>query len=141
MASEQIATVRRALSLWSEGDLEGFLAILDPEIEWRTSGLYLGMDPIYRGRDGFRKFWRDFHDLWQRISMELREAVEEGDRLAFSFRFDAIGRDGVRAARDQACVVTVRDGLLVRNENYASWEEALDALRSGRERATAEASP
>jgi hypothetical protein len=51
-----------------------------------------------------------------------------GDRVAFSFHFDATGRDGVRAGRDQASLVTIRNGLLLRIENYAGWEEAREAL-------------
>lgn len=60
--------------------------------------------------------------------MEIRDAVAEGDRVAFSFHFDATGREGVRAGRDQASVATLRNGLLLRIQNYGTWDEALEAL-------------
>jgi hypothetical protein len=65
--------------------------------------------------------------------MALGDAVVAGDQIAFSFHFDATGRDGVRAGRDQASLVTVRNGLLLRIENYSSWDEALGALDPHRE--------
>jgi ketosteroid isomerase-like protein len=128
VAGHNIEIVREAIARWNEGDLEGFVARLDPEVEWRTSGLYPGVEPVYRGHDGFRRFWRDFHEAWETLSMEIIEAVEVRDRVAFSFHFDATGRDGVRAGRDQASVGTIRNGLLWRIENYASWDDARDAL-------------
>jgi ketosteroid isomerase-like protein len=141
MSDQQVEIVRRALERWSRGDLEGFIEGMDPEIEWRTSGIYPDVDPVYRGHEGFRKFWRDFHEIWETLSMELRDTVVMGDQVAFSFHFDATGRDGVRTGRDQASVVTLRNGLLLRIENYASWDEALEALESHRQRAGADGAP
>jgi ketosteroid isomerase-like protein len=131
---KNIEIVRRLLERWSNGDLEGFIEGVDPEIEWRTSGIYPDVDPVYYGHEGFRKFWRDFHEAWETLSMELRDTVTVGNQVAFSFRFAATGRDGVRASRDQASLVTLRNDLLFRIENYASWDEAREALESrGRE--------
>jgi hypothetical protein len=69
----------------------------------------------------------------------VRRALER--LVAFSFHFDATGRDGVRAGSDQASLVTLRNGLLVRIENYASWDEALEALESSRRGAGAKPTP
>ena len=128
MSAENVEVVRRSIERWSEGDLEGFIEGVDPEIEWRTSGLYPGIEPVYYGHEGFRRFWRDFHEIWQSLSMEIREVVAVGDRVAFSFHFDATGHEGVRAGRDQASVATLRNGLLHRIQNYGTWDEALEAL-------------
>ena len=131
MSEEQnVEIVRRSLGRWSDGDLEGFLEDMSPQLEWRTSGLYPGLDPVYHGHEGFRRFWRDFHDMWETLSMEMHEVVAVGDCVAFSFHFDATARGGLRTGRDQACLGTIRDGLLVRIENYATWDEALKALET-----------
>ena len=137
--NDNVEIVRRSLQLWSRGDLEGFIEGVDPEIEWRTSGVYPDVDPVYYGHQGFRKFWRDFHEIWETLSMELRDMAVADDQLAFSFHFDATGRDGVRAGRDQASLVTLRNGRLLRIQNYATWDEALAALESRREDAGARA--
>jgi ketosteroid isomerase-like protein len=125
---ENVEVVRRSIDRWSAGDLEGFIANMSPELEWRTSGLYPGIDPVYHGHEGFRKFWHDFHDAWDTISMEMREVVAVDDWVAFSFHFDATARDGLRTGREQASVSRLRDGLLVYIENYPTWDEALEAL-------------
>jgi SnoaL-like domain len=114
---------------------------VDPEIEWRTSGIYPDVDPVYYGHEGFRKFWRDFHETWETLSMELRDTVTVRNQVAFSFRFDATARDGVRAGRDQASLVTLHNDLLFRIENYANWDEALEALESDRQGSGADATP
>jgi hypothetical protein len=39
----------------------------------------------------------------------------------------------MRTGRDQASLATIRYGLLLRIQNYATWEEALAALESQRD--------
>jgi hypothetical protein len=47
----------------------------------------------------------------------------------------------VRAGRDQASLVTLRNDLLFRIENYANWDEALEALEWDRQGSDADATP
>jgi ketosteroid isomerase-like protein len=133
VSDDNVEILRRSIEVWSSGDLEGFIARLDPDIEWKTSGLYPDVDPVYHGHDGFRRFWRDFTETWETLTMEIREAVAVGDQVAFSFHFDATGRNGLRTGRDQASLATLRDGLLFRIENYASWPQAVEALEAQRQ--------
>jgi len=139
VSRENVEILRRLIERWSDGDLEGFIESVDPEVEWRTSGLYLGVDPVYIGHEGFRKFWDDFHEMWETLTMELRDVVAVGDRVAFAFHFDATGRNGVRAGRDQAALATIRNGSLVRIENYETWDVALGALEASRRAAGTDA--
>ena len=136
MSSENVEIVRRSLERWNDGDLEKIIEQVDPEIEWRTSALYPGVDPVYHGHEGFRQVWRDFHEIWQTLTMELRDVVAVDDRVAFAFHFDATGGAGVRAGRDQASLATIRNGLLLRILNYATWDEALAALEVDRRAST-----
>ena len=133
MSGNNVEIVRQSLELWSNGDLEGFIQRLDPDIEWRTSGLYPDVDAVYHGHEGFRKFWHDFYETWETLTMEIREAVTVGDQVAFSFHFDATGRDGLRTGRNQASLATLRNGLLLRIENHTSWPDALQALEARRQ--------
>ena len=67
--------------------------------------------------------------MWETITMDMREVFAVGDRVAFAFHFDATGRDGVRAGRDQASFGTIRNGLLYRIQNYATWDGGAGGAR------------
>jgi ketosteroid isomerase-like protein len=130
MASEAVQTIRNGFAAWSRGDLEETLAGLDPEIAFVSSGVFPGVEPVYRGHEGFRQFWRDFRDIWERISIEIERFVEAGpQRLVAVGHFDATGRDGIGVERPVGMVVDVTPGgdALTRIESYGTWEEAFEA--------------
>ena len=61
-----IDTIRKGFAAWSRGDLDGAIVHLDPGIEFLTSGLYPGLDAVYRGHVGFAKFFGDFRHARRR---------------------------------------------------------------------------
>ena len=85
------------------------------------------MDPVYRGHDGFRKFWRDFSDTWESILVSINELRDCGERVLALVTFEARGRDGLEVARQTGSVWAFRDGLAVRIENHRDWTKALEA--------------
>jgi ketosteroid isomerase-like protein len=126
---EAIRTIRGGLSAWSRGDLEGALDNLRPDIEFVTSGVFLGVEPVYRGHDGFRQFWHDFRDTWERIGIDV-DRIVEGDpsRFAVVGHFRAMGRDGIGVERPVGMVfVTTPDDEVSRIESYATWDDTFDA--------------
>jgi hypothetical protein len=62
--------------------------------------------------------------------MELGETPASGDQVAFSFVFDATGLGRSQRAPRPGVGLTIRDGRLLRIQNYATWAEALEALES-----------
>ena len=121
---------RLAVEAWSRGDIDGFLALCDPDLEWRTGGGFPDLDPIYRGHEGFRKFERDFRATFESLRLTLVEVRARGDRVAVRATFDALGRDGLRLRSGIAWVTTWRDGLGMRVDVFSEWESALEALGS-----------
>jgi ketosteroid isomerase-like protein len=124
---ENVERVRAGYDAWSRGDLEAFLALLDEDIEFRTAGVFPGLDPVYRGHAGIKKFWGDFRDPWQSLRIVIDHFRERGDQLVALYRFEAVGREGVSVHRQAANVITVRNGLAIRIEAFESWKAALDA--------------
>ena len=57
---ERLELTRRSYAAWSAADVEGTVALFDPECEWRLGdvGAALGAD-VYRGHDGRRQFMHD----------------------------------------------------------------------------------
>jgi len=127
MSRENVELVRQGYAAWNNGDMHAMLAILHPDVEFTTSGVFPGLNPVYRGHDGFRKFWRDFPDMWESILVSVDELRDCGERVLALVAFDARGRDGLEVGRQVGTVWAFRDGLTVRVENYASWTEALEA--------------
>jgi ketosteroid isomerase-like protein len=134
MTAQEEQTIRAGLGAWSRGDLEGTLENIAPEIEFRSSGLFPGVEPVYSGHQGFRQFWRDFREAWERISFEIEHLVEgRPHRYAVVGRFEAMGRDGIAVGRHIGMVHETARGSITRIESYGTWEEAFDAAGVPRE--------
>jgi ketosteroid isomerase-like protein len=122
-------TIRAGLAAWSRGDLEGALENLDPHnFEFVTTGLFVGVSPVYRGHEGFRQFWRDFRESWEQISFEIERIVPgEPPFHAVLGHFEAKGREGIDVGREFAMVAAAMGTTVTRMQSYGTWEEAFDA--------------
>ena len=87
-----------------------------------------------RLRDGLlRTRWRQellaqFRADWEELFLDVEEIIDRGEQVIVLFRFRAKGRDGIQVQRPQAICDTVRDGQVVRAENFAGWDQALEAV-------------
>jgi ketosteroid isomerase-like protein len=128
MATDEEQKIRAGLGAWSNGDLEGALENMAPEIEFHSSGLFPGVESVYRGHEGFRRFWRDFRETWERISFEIDHLIE-GDphQYAVVGRFEALGRNGIPDGRRIGMMFRLANGDLVRIESHATWDGALES--------------
>ena len=127
MSEENMEIVRRWFELWNEGDLDAQLDALDSEFEFRTSGVFPGLQSVYSGREGYARFWRDFRAPWASLGIVLDDVRENGDRLAALFTFQATGRDGMSVRRQAGNVFAIRDGLIRRVDAYGEWDPTLEA--------------
>ena len=120
--------IRDGLAGWSRGDLEQAMEGLDPEIEFITSGVFPGLELVYRGHDGFRRFFTDFREAWEDISIEIEQLVEGAPPFYLvAGRFRATAREGLLVERPVTMVVTARDGMIERMESFASRDAACEA--------------
>jgi ketosteroid isomerase-like protein len=127
MTTSRTEIVRRALDAWNERDLEGTRAHFADDLEWLTSGAFPDIDPVYLGREGFRRFWDQFHEAWEYVRMTSRTFWETGDNVVVTFRFQAKGHgSGVEVDLDRVSVLRFNEqDWIVRGATYASLEEAL----------------
>jgi ketosteroid isomerase-like protein len=128
MSRENVEVVRRIYEALNRGDMDAMLANLHPDVELVRTGVFPGLDPVYRGHDGARRFWQDFRGPWESLSIAVHELRDCGERVLALFTFEARGRDGLELRRQAAQVVTIRDGLTVRGENHGDWATALEAV-------------
>src|SRR2546430_934870 len=63
VSHENVEMHRRALEAFNAGDLEAFVALWDPEIEFHSTFAAVG-GARYHGHDGLRRWHRDLEDAW-----------------------------------------------------------------------------
>jgi ketosteroid isomerase-like protein len=128
MGSDVREVIRAGLDAWSRGDLEGTLEVFDPEFEFVTSGIFPGLEPVYRGHDGFRRFWADFRGPWQGIAIEVDRIVAgRPPLLAVIGSFSATGRDGITVEAPVGLLFTTAADLITGIQGFGSADEALAA--------------
>ena len=125
---ENVELLKRGVEAFNRGDMDAMLALMDPDVEFLTAGLFPGVSAVYRGHDGWVAFWRDFRDTWESLSVEANEFHDAGDRVVLLLTFDARGRNGLEVHRKFANVWTIRDGVGVRIQSYGEWSAALESV-------------
>lgn len=114
-----------AFEAWNRGDLEAFLETLDPEVEWKTAGIFPGLDSEYRGREEVRGFWRAFHEPWERLSISYDEAIETAPgEILLRVLFSGVGREGIEAEMAFGQHYVLREGQLAQMRSFRTWELA-----------------
>jgi ketosteroid isomerase-like protein len=125
-ANEQI--LRDALAAWNEGDLDRALGYLAPDVRWETSGAFPGLDAVYHGPDGVRRFWSEFRSPWQEIELEVLELSEpRPDRVLAKVKFRASGRQGIEVDLELWQLYVMKGGQLAFFRPYLERAEALTA--------------
>ena len=129
-----IERYREALDAWSRRDLVWILNQASPEFEFHTAQLFPGVQAVYRGREGMVEFWTTFiEEPWALFRLEVESVERIGpDRVLALITFHATEREGgEEVVRPYAHLATFRDGLVVRVDAFADWEEARDAAVAG----------
>jgi uncharacterized protein len=82
MAREDIDRVRAGYDAFNRRDLDGILALLADDIEYRMPLDPLGVHPVFRGHDGVRRFYETIWDGFEEFRVEI-ESIRElpGDVL------------------------------------------------------------
>jgi ketosteroid isomerase-like protein len=127
-----VEIVRRVYEAAGRRDTEAVLRLYDENVEWDFSHhAYAGVlgSPVYRGHDGLRRYWRDWHEAWESYESELGELVDAGDHVVSLTIEHGRGRkSGVEVERQQSAGVwTVENGRVVRVVWFPTRADALKA--------------
>jgi uncharacterized protein len=126
--SENVDKVRRAYEAFNRGDSEGMVADIAPDFEYVATGTVPGVEGTYRGVEGLRQFLESFWGEFDEPRVEIRELIEAGDQVVAALTFQGRGKQsGVETKWDLWHVLTLRDGLAVRQQAFTSESEALEA--------------
>jgi ketosteroid isomerase-like protein len=124
-----VELVRGIMDALNRGDVDGMLARMHPDFEWRP----LESSPVarlYRGREQVRRYVEDWLSTFDSLRLDLQDPTEVGDRVLAVVHGRGRGRaSGVELDTRFCQVWTLRRGTAVRMEEYATREQGLAALR------------
>ena len=127
MSQENIDIAQRAFSALKQGDIEAFLVLLDPEIEWNS--LVLEIEGTFHGHDGVREWWQSLRSTfpdWQPSIVDIRDHEH---RLLIHARGNGRGAaSGAGVDEDFWQAAELRDGLIVWYGAMRTETEALEAF-------------
>jgi ketosteroid isomerase-like protein len=75
MSEQNVERIRRAFDAFNRRDLDGFLALIDPEAEFTTRYMEMEGDPYYRGHAGVREWWRTLLAIFPDFNVEFWSCV------------------------------------------------------------------
>jgi ketosteroid isomerase-like protein len=129
MSRAQVQAVHDVFEAWNRGDLELVLEYLSPDWEWRTAGKFPGLEAVYRGKEGFTRFWEAFRESWESIRIDIERVEDLGDQALVLMTFHGKGRgSGVDVTTEYANLIAFRGVLATHQVGYGDWKSALEAV-------------
>ncbi len=123
MSQENVKVVREAWDAYSGGDYDRIAGFHDPHIVVVTLE-----DGALYGNNAVLANYERWDEAWEGAKTTLDEVIGHRDRVFVAARFHARGRaSGVEVETRLYEVYTVRDGKVLRIDEYATRDEALEA--------------
>jgi ketosteroid isomerase-like protein len=134
VSEDNVEIVRGVYDAAARRDSAAVLAAYHPEIELDASRIALGGlmgQPVRRGHEGARSFFRDIHDAWQHLGYDLSELIDAGEERVVSVvtRRGRGRTSGIEVGVTVALVWTLSGGKVTRIVWFATREEALEAAK------------
>jgi ketosteroid isomerase-like protein len=126
-------TVRLAVEAYNRRDLEAVTICFDPDAEYHPYREFVDAglaEPSYRGPAGYRAYIDATKEVWgDDVRLYPTELIDLGDRLVLlaDMPMRAQG-SGISLAETYASVSTLKNGRLVRQDDYLTHAEALAAV-------------
>ncbi len=132
MSQENIDLVKRLIDASERGEMDEVFGGYDPEIEWSISDVrteFTDFEPVYRGHEGVRRFWRTWAEAWEVFSFEYVEFIDAGDTVVSVLNQRMRGRmSGIEQEwNSYAQNWTISQGKVVRVQFFMDRSQALAA--------------
>jgi len=129
MSQENVELLQRAYEYWNTDEADQWLALFHPDIEFIPSGVFPGLDPVYRGHAGMARFRDEMLEAWEHFHIDTTKFLDRGEFLGVELRFRGKGKtSGVEVDLNFHHGVRIRDGLIYRLSSNEDLDEALEAV-------------
>jgi ketosteroid isomerase-like protein len=131
VSDANVALVRSSFEAFGRGDFEAAFAAYDPGVEWQTAEdepdrrMYTGIGELRAFVDHLADPWTDRFGP----AIEFEDFIDCGEWVVapWSARLHGHG-SGIEMRVSETYAACVRDGRIVRVEEYRTVEQALDAV-------------
>jgi ketosteroid isomerase-like protein len=128
MSQENVDGVYRAIDAFNRRDLDAFLAVMDPGVEFTPYEVMVQGGVPYRGHEGIRRWWDESFAVLPDLNAEIREVRDLGDVVFVAGLLRAHGAgSGAPIERQMWLAIEWRDGREVWWASFESEAEALEA--------------
>jgi ketosteroid isomerase-like protein len=80
MSQENVETVRQGIDAFNRRDVDAFLALVSPDVEWEDSVFWSEPARTYRGKAELREWFnRVVLEPWESLHVEVEEITEAAD--------------------------------------------------------------
>ena len=126
MSRDNVESVKRSFEQFMATG-EPDWASLDPDVEVQDHDIFDAGE--YRGHEGVGRWLEDWGTAWAAYSIEPEEFIDAGDRVVAVLHMKAEGQSsGVELERQDAMVITMRDGKWTRLDYYNDRNQALESV-------------
>jgi ketosteroid isomerase-like protein len=120
--------LHHAIDAFNQRDLDAFLALCDPELEFISYWMQVEGGGPYRGHDGVRDWWESLLDVYPDFTAEIEEVRDVGNRTIARVRVNAHGVESdAPMAVTMWLVAQYRHGKTIGWHFVSSEAEALHA--------------
>jgi uncharacterized protein len=125
MPEANIEIVSGLIDAWNRRDLQAALAAMHPQCEVRG----VEARETLRGHEGVAAGFREWFEAFDEFTIEPENFIADGDRVLVPMRQRARGKgSGLEIEQRFYQLFTMRDGLVVRFEEYSEEADAWNAL-------------
>jgi ketosteroid isomerase-like protein len=130
MSQGNAEVVRSQFAGFEKGGLDAVAKFWHPDIEWRAIEGAADDVGLMRGHDALRRYYQEWIDTMDQLREDVAEILfADDERVAVVVRNSGRGRaSGVRTEGRYYVTCTVRDGRIVSGREYATREQALEAV-------------
>jgi ketosteroid isomerase-like protein len=128
MLQENVESIHRGIDAFNRRDLDGFLALCDPDVEFYSRLIEVEGGGPLRGHDGVRTWWENLLSVWRHVHGEVVEVRDLGDLTVTYLAFAAVAWTATRpGSKSNGTSLSGATRMTLRMRTFLSEAEALEA--------------